>query len=68
MSPILFDLFVRNVPHCMRKALCLFYADGLTSLKVIDRNNEAAQDAQLELNQDLERLFRFGKEGVATGV
>ncbi len=46
----------------MREALCLFYADDLTLLKVIDRNNEAAQDAQLELNQDLERLFRFGKE------
>jgi hypothetical protein len=61
-SPLLFDLFVRNVPQRVREALCLFYADDLTLLKVIDRNNEAAQDAQLELNQDLERLFRFGKE------
>ena len=61
-SPLLFDLFVRNVPQHVREALCLFYADDLTLLKVIDRNNEAAQDAQLELNQDLERLFRFGKE------
>jgi len=31
-------------------------------LKVIDRNNEATQDVQQELNQDLKRLFRFGKE------
>jgi len=46
----------------VREVLCLFYTDDLTLLKVIDRNNEAAQDAQLELNQDLERLFRFGKE------
>ncbi|CAN0050088.1 unnamed protein product, partial [Heterosigma akashiwo] len=61
-SPLLFDLFVRNVPQRVREALCLFYADDLTLLKVIDRNNEAAQDAQLELNQDLKRLFRFGKE------
>ena len=33
----------------------------LTLLKVIDRNNGAAQDKQQELNQDLERLFRFGR-------
>ena len=61
-SPLRFDLFVRNVPQRVRKALCLFYADDLTLLKVIDRNNEAAQDAHQELNQDLERIFRFGKE------
>ena len=46
----------------MREALCLFYADDLVLLKVIDRNNEAAQDEQQELNQDFKCLFRFGKE------
>ena len=61
-SPLLFDLFVRNVPQRVREVLCLFYAGNLTLLKVIERNNEAAQDAQQELNQHLERLFRFGKE------
>ena len=30
-SPILFDLFVRNVPQHVREALRLFYADGPTS-------------------------------------
>mmetsp|Transcript_52243 Transcript_52243/g.89879 ORF Transcript_52243/g.89879 Transcript_52243/m.89879 type:complete len:93 (+) Transcript_52243:127-405(+) len=30
-------------------------------VKVIERNNEAAQDAQWELNQDHKRLLRFGK-------
>ncbi|CAM9791021.1 unnamed protein product, partial [Heterosigma akashiwo] len=52
-SPLLFDLFIRNVLQRVRKALCLFYADDLTLQK--DRAAE-------ELNDDLQRLNEFGKE------
>ena len=61
-SPLLFDLFIRNVPQRVREALCLFYADDLTLQKDVDREEGAAQRAAEELNDDLQRLYEFGKE------
>ena len=61
-SPLLFDLFIRNVPQRVRKALCLFYADDLTLQKDVDREEGEAQRAAEELNEDLQRLYEFGKE------
>ena len=43
-SPLLFDLFVRSVPQRMRAALrkaCHFYADNLTLVKEVDREERA---------------------------
>ncbi|CAM9365878.1 unnamed protein product, partial [Heterosigma akashiwo] len=61
-SPLLFDLFIRNVPQRVREALCLFYADDLTLQKDVDREEGAAQRVAEELNDDLQRLYEFGKE------
>ena len=61
-SPLLFDLFIRNVPQRVREALCLFYADDLTLQKDVDREDGAAQRAVEELKDDLQRLYEFGKE------
>ncbi|CAM9923839.1 unnamed protein product [Heterosigma akashiwo] len=60
--PLLFDLFIRNIPQRVREALCLFYADDITLQKDVDREEGAAQRAAEELNDDLQRLYEFGKE------
>ena len=59
-SPILFDLFVRNVPLRVKNALSLFYADDLTLIKRVGRNQRL--QAAKEIEEDLERLNQFGKE------
>jgi hypothetical protein len=61
-SPLLFNLFVRNVPQRVKEATCLFYADDVTLLQIIDRSKVAARNARRDLNEDLRSLFRFGKE------
>ncbi|CAM9353205.1 unnamed protein product, partial [Heterosigma akashiwo] len=61
-SPLLFDLFIRNVPQRVRDALCLFYADDLTLQKDVDREEGAAQRAAEEPNNDLQCLYEFSKE------
>ena len=67
-SPLLFDLFVvRNVPQrgvraALRKA-CHFYADDLTLVKEVEREQRAARLARRELDTDLHhQLYLFGKE------
>jgi len=61
--PLFLDLFIRNVlPRGFREVLCLFYADDLTLQKDVDREEGAAQRAAEELNDDLQRLYEFGKE------
>jgi len=61
-SPLLFYLFIRNVPQRVREALCLFYADDLTLQKDVDKEEGAVQRAAEELNDDLQCLYEFGKE------
>ena len=61
-SPLLFDLFIRNVPHRAREVLCFFYANDLTLQKDVGREEGAAQRAAEELNDDLQRLYEFSKE------
>jgi hypothetical protein len=64
-SPLLFDLFVRNVPQRVRAALrkaCHFYADDLTLVKEVEREERAARLARRELDTDLHQLYLFGKE------
>ena len=64
-SPLLFDLFVRNVPQRVRAALrkaCHFYADDLTLVKEVEREERAARLARRELDTDIHQLCLFGKE------
>ncbi len=64
-SPLLFDLFVRNVPQRVRAALrkaCHFYADDLTLVKEVEREERAARLARRELDTYLHQLYLFGKE------
>ena len=56
----LFDIFVRNVPHRVKNAMSIFYADDLTLVRKV-HNNERIVAAK-EIEQDLQRLYRFGKE------
>ena len=63
-SPLLFGLFVRNVPQRVRAALwkvCHFYADDLTLVKEVERGERAARLARWELNTDLHQLYLFSK-------
>ena len=59
-SPLLFDLFIHNVPQ--QVSICLFHADDLTLQKDVDREQRAVQRAVEELNCDLQCLYEFGKE------
>ena len=64
-SPLLFDLFVRNVPKRVRAALlkaCHFYANNLTLVKEVERVERAVRLARRELDTDLYQLYLFGKE------
>ena len=59
-SPLLFNLFVRNIPAEVKEALCLFYADDLTLIMEI-QNGEEGEAAQ-KLDEDLERLHNWGDQ------
>ena len=59
-SPILFDIFVRNVPHRVQNAMSIFYADDLTLIRRVHENGRS--DAASEVEEDLERLYSFGQE------
>ena len=64
-SPVLFHLFVRNVPQRVRAALrkaCQFYADDLTLVKEVEREKRAARLARRELHTDLHQVYLFSKE------
>ena len=56
-SPLLFNLFVRNVPAEVKEALCLFYADDLTLVIEIQKGEEG--EAAQKLDEDLERLHSW---------
>ena len=58
--PLLFDLFVRNVPKRVKNAKCLFYADDLTLIRQIREKEKEKVKAELE--EDLQRLNDFGEE------
>ena len=45
----------------LRKA-CHFYADDLTLVKEVEREERAARLARRELDTDLHQLYLFGKE------
>ena len=58
-SPLLFDLFVRNVSQRVRAALqkaCHFYTDDPTLVKEVEREERAARLARSELDTDLHQL------------
>ena len=59
-SPLLFDLFVRNVPKRVKHAMSLFYADDLTLICQIKEGER--QNANDGLEEYLERLNNFGRE------
>ena len=66
--PLLFDLFVRDVPQRVRAALrkeCHLCADDITLVKEVERNERAARLARRELDTDLHQLYLFGN---AAGV
>ena len=66
-SPLLFDLFVSNVPQraALRKA-CQFYADDLTLVKEVERKERAARLARRELETSKSCIPVW--QGVAAGV
>ena len=59
-SPLLFNLFVREVPDRVRNALSIFYADDLTLIRSFDDGERMLVKEELE--EDLERLVQFGNE------
>jgi hypothetical protein len=59
-SPLLFNLFVRNVPAEVKEALCLFYADDLTLMMEIQKGEEG--EAAQKLDEDLARLHNWGDQ------
>ncbi|CAM9788386.1 unnamed protein product, partial [Heterosigma akashiwo] len=60
LSPLLFNLFVRNVPAEVKEALCLFYADDLTLMMEIQKGEEG--EAAQKLDEDLARLHNWGDQ------
>ncbi|CAM9999384.1 unnamed protein product, partial [Heterosigma akashiwo] len=63
--PLLFDLYVMNVPQRVRAAqrkACHSYTDDLTLVKEAEREEQVARLAWRELDTDLHQLYLFGKE------
>ena len=59
-SPLLFNIFVREVPLRVRNALSIFNADDLTLVRTMEDGNRIK--IKQELEEDLQRLVEFGNE------